>query len=185
MSAVSSPEISPQGVERILSKIGLVLSKSKEALLKDLIKNYSSQEFLAEVESGKFKFEDYINGLFRRLGYDLSQFEENEELFALVKSCMAALVKLGNVVQSLSIADDWKKEVDAVIANPSAAGKKATCFLAAAKKLYDEGGLGDSDVPTDEGLLGNIYNLLKVVVELFNIAFSIKSLQIECWIISS
>lgn len=192
MSAVSSPEISPQGVERILSKIGLVLSKSKEALLKDLIqniseyvpdesefKNYSSQEFLAEVESGKFKFEDYINGLFRRLGYDLSQFEENEELFALVKSCMAALVKLGNVVQSLSIADDWKKEVDAVIANPSAAGKKATCFLAAAKKLYDEGGLGDSDVPTDEGLLGNIYNLLKVVVELFNIVRKFRDLESE------
>ena len=41
MSAVSSPEISPQGVERILSKIGLVLSKSKEALLKDLIQNIS------------------------------------------------------------------------------------------------------------------------------------------------
>ncbi|GAD08233.1 Uncharacterised protein [Porphyromonas crevioricanis] len=192
MSALPTHPTSLQGAERILSKIGLVLSKSKEALLKDLLQNiseympdkseledYSPKDFLSEVESGKFKFEDYVNGLFHRLGYDLSQFEKNRELFDLVKSCMAVLVKLGNVVQSLSTTVDWKSEIDLVLTNPSSAGSKAASFLTAAKKLYDQGGLGDSEVPTDEGLLGNIYSLLELIVDLFDIVRKFKDIEGE------
>lgn len=179
-----------QGAERILSKIGLVLSKTKDALLKDALQNiadylpdkadlerYSSADFLSEVESGKFTFEDYINGLFRRLGYDISQFEENGELFDLVKSCMAVLVKLGKIVQGFSTTVDWKKEIDSIVADPASAEAKAKPFLAAAKKLYEDGGLGDEEVPTDEGLFGNVYNLFEVIIELVQIIRKFKDLE--------
>lgn len=179
-----------QGAERILSKIGLVLSKTKDALLKDVLQNvtdylpekadperYSSADFLSEVESGKFKFEDYVNGLFRRLGYDISQFEENGELFDLDKSCMAVLVKLGKIVQGFSTTVDWKKEIDAIVADPASAEAKAEPFLAAAKKLYEDGGLGDEEVPADEGLFGNVYNLFEVIMELVHIIRKFKDLE--------
>ncbi|MDL2228320.1 hypothetical protein LJC30_05475, partial [Odoribacter sp. OttesenSCG-928-L07] len=103
-------EIILSSVASIVSKVGLVLSRTKDALVKDLLGDTSSYfldikeitlDDLKKLDETKLSFEKFIESVFTRLGYDISTFEKNKELIDLVKSVVVTSVAVGEGAKSV------------------------------------------------------------------------------------
>ena len=108
------------GFACFMSKFGMVLSRTKDTVIHDFlndipsyVKNISSDQLKIDenttfedlqknyFESGK-EFTQFVNCIFNKLGYDLSNLSESQELFDLVNAIFNASLKLGNSVQQLT-----------------------------------------------------------------------------------
>lgn len=123
MSEANEPKTSV--LDSFFLKLGTVLSMTKDALLADFIGDFPSYvppdmanaktmtALLGETENMLSKFIEYV---FRRLGYDLSNFSENQELYDLVKSILSTMDSLGAEVSALASDDfSWKKEAENLV----------------------------------------------------------------------
>lgn len=112
-------------LDGFLLKLGSVLTMTKDALLEDFlgdlpkyVPDFSSsptapqtyEQFKAELSSSTDKLSMFVECLVKRLGYDISSFEKNEELVSLVSSIFAAIDSLGASISSIASKGscDWK-----------------------------------------------------------------------------
>ena len=107
-------------------KLGTVLSMTKDALLADFIgdlPSYVPPPDLAKADSLTSLFDqsedmlsDFIEYVFRRLGYDLNNFEGSKDLYDLVKAILSTMDSLGAEVTGLASDDfSWKKEAENLV----------------------------------------------------------------------
>jgi hypothetical protein len=125
-----SIDLGSPSVEQILSKIGTVLSRTKDALLKDFLQDIPSylpelSDTAAKISYDNFKsslkaeetpLSKFIESLFTRLGYDISLFEHNKEMSDLIKSILATTMELGETIKQFTEEDvDWLSEAQKLI----------------------------------------------------------------------
>ena len=100
-----------------LTKLGMVLSRTKDTVVKDFIGDMPS--YIRELDASKFDgnctledvknnylkaekgFTAFVDKIFYRLGYDLSHFEESKELYNLVNSIFDTSMKLAEAMNTL------------------------------------------------------------------------------------
>lgn len=174
-------EIILSSITSMISKIGLVLSRTKDALVKDLLGDTSSYfldikeitlEDLKKLDETKLTFEKFIESVFTRLGYDISSFEKNQELVDLVKSIVVSTVAIGEGVQNIfskyknadeadwiKIAEEAHKVVDS--------GDGWSIGYDDKKGNYAKLTVGDND----------FINLIKAVVEIINLIRKFQDLE--------
>ena len=127
MSESSEPKMSV--LDNFFLKLGTVLSMTKDALLADFLGDLPSyapdlqplleakdrDTFMAKLGETGNQLTGFIECVFRRLGYDLSSFEENKELVELVTSIFATAESLGESVQALAENGiPWEQELEEI-----------------------------------------------------------------------
>lgn len=96
----------------ILSKVLLVLSNTKYALLQDLEREFVSIRGQAEKAGSDFEAaEVFVEAVFARIGFDISHIEETRELKDLLKGLFKLMDGLDEQVKELSSGSDpdWMK----------------------------------------------------------------------------
>lgn len=101
-------------IGRLVSKLGLALSRTKDALLKDLlgdIPNYLPEATVEEMTVQEFvdwcradgndPVTRFLGCVFSHLGYDITHFEKSQELMDLVRSVVCAIDSVSTLVQEL------------------------------------------------------------------------------------
>lgn len=102
----------------VLQKVGLLLERTKDALIADL-----QQEFIGvrnaalkyEKEQSVANFVPIIDAVFAKVGYDISHYEELNEVRTVVEKLLAVTDKIADTVKDASkISDDGKIEADEI-----------------------------------------------------------------------
>lgn len=102
----------------VLQKVGLLLERTKDALIADL-----QQEFIGvrnaalkyEKEQSVANFVPIIDAVFAKVGYDISHYEELNEVRTVVEKLLAVTDKIADTVKDASkINDDGKIEADEI-----------------------------------------------------------------------
>ena len=116
-------------LDNFFLKLGTVLSMTKDALLADFLGDLPSyapdlqplleakdrDTFMAKLGETGNQLTGFIECVFRRLGYDLSSFEENKELVELVTSIFSTAESLGESVQALAENGiPWEQELEEI-----------------------------------------------------------------------
>lgn len=111
---MSSPSTS--AMDQFFLKLGTLFTMTKDALLEDFLGDLPSYlpdkdidpkpartfaELKERVGEAEVSFSKFIGYVFERLGYDLSNFEKNEELYELVSSVLSTADSIGSAVQQL------------------------------------------------------------------------------------
>ena len=170
-------------ITSIVSKIGLVLSRTKDTLLKDLLgdmENYfpdKSEEELKNLSETIPAFKDFIEHLFTRLGYDISNFEKNEELYELIKSLISTSVAIGEGAKSLFSREekDWiEKAEEARRKIEEGEGKDWSIGSEDKEGVYASISVGDNDFIK---LIDSIIEIIKLIKKFKD--FEWKNLQGE------
>ena len=102
----------------ILSKVGLLLEKTREALIADLRQEFigiRSAALAFEKEKTVDNFVPVIDAVFARVGYDISHYQELDEVRHVVEKLLGVTDKIAGVVKSGStMADDGEISIDEV-----------------------------------------------------------------------
>ena len=120
----STAELLASSAGQIISKIGIVLAHTKNALLKDLLgdmqnylpaiasaDSYTFEDFKANLKPEETPIGKFIDALFTRLGYDISAFENNKEFADNIRSIIATTISLSeNIKQLFDGQTDWMDE---------------------------------------------------------------------------
>ena len=102
----------------VLQKVGLLLERTKDALIADL-----QQEFIGvrnaalkyEKEQSVANFVPIIDAVFAKVGYDISHYEELNEVRTVVERLLTVTDKIADTVKDASkINDDGKIEADEI-----------------------------------------------------------------------
>lgn len=102
----------------VLQKVGLLLEKTKDALIADLQQEFigvrtAAQKF--EQEQSVANFVPIIDAVFAKVGYDISHYEELNEVRTVVEKLLAVTDKIADTVTDASeINDDGKIEADEI-----------------------------------------------------------------------
>ena len=111
------PSESTQVLDQFFLKLGTLLTMTKDALLEDFLgdlPSYVPDKFIdpspvKDVEDLKNRLEkteldltSFIEYVFKRLGYDISNFKESDELFDLFKSVFVTIESIGESVTALA-----------------------------------------------------------------------------------
>lgn len=127
MSEANEPKTSV--LDSFFLKLGTVLSMTKDALLADFLGDLPSyapdlqplleagdrEAFKTELGKAGSQLAGFIERIFRRLGYDMTSFEENKELVDLVTSIFATAESLGESVAALAEGGiPWEQELEAI-----------------------------------------------------------------------
>lgn len=137
----STAELLQSSAGQIVSKLGMVLAHTKDALLKDLLgdiqnylpqvtdpDNYTFEAFKASLKSGETPIGKFIEALFTRLGYDLTEFQESKELTDNIRAIIATTFSLGEALKKLFDGQtDWMGEAEKFAKNaakPNGSGQK-------------------------------------------------------------
>ena len=118
-------------LDQFFLKLGTLLTMTKDALLEDFLGDMPSYFTTATDELDKLKTVDdvrnylipdknhkesalqkFIEHVFERLGYDLSNFEKNQELYDLIASVFSTVDAIADAVESLAGEGiDWDDEI--------------------------------------------------------------------------
>ena len=102
----------------VLQKVGLLLERTKDALIADLQQEFigvrtAAQKF--EQEQSAANFVPIIDAVFAKVGYDISHYEELNEVRTVVEKLLAVTDKIADTVKDASkISDDGKIEADEI-----------------------------------------------------------------------
>lgn len=100
----------------ILSKVGLLLEKTRDALIADLQQEFIGVRCAAlkfEKEQSVANFIPVIDAVFARVGYDISHYEELSEVRSLVEKLLGVTDKIAGVVKTSSkMSDDGEFSAD-------------------------------------------------------------------------
>ena len=202
MSEANEPKTSV--LDSFFLKLGTVLSMTKDALLADFIGDLPSyapdlQPLLEAGDRKAFdealsktgsKLKGFIECVFRRLGYDLSSFEGNQELVDLVTSIFATAESLGESVKELADGGiSWEEELETIAkANPPKEGEKSKedKFLSPDDLFKDEEGNSLLHLEGDNGSLdisigdlgdGKLGAIVKIAMNLFDLIKKFRDLE--------
>ena len=200
MSEANEPKTSV--LDSFFLKLGTVLSMTKDALLADFIGDFPSyvppdmanaNTLSSAFATAEKPLSDFIKYIFRRLGYDLQNFEKNEELCELVKALLATTDSLGANVAALASDDfSWQKEAKELVKN--AQGEKGEKVHIDTDSLFDEvtvdgekalfrmdDGKGNyaSISVGDLGDGGKIGKIINIVVDIFDLLKKFRDLEWE------
>ena len=203
MSEANEPKTSV--LDSFFLKLGTVLSMTKDTLLADFLGDLPSyapdlqplleagdrDAFKAALGESDKRLTRFIECVFRRLGYDLSSFEENKELVDLVTSIFVTAESLGESVKAFAEEGITWEEVQAIAkANqPEDDGKKDkdTRFLTPedifkttdGKSIFSvDDGKGNS-FSLEIGDLGDgrLNTLVNIVIDLFKLIKKFRDLE--------
>lgn len=102
----------------VLQKVGLLLEKTRDALIADLQQEFigvrtAAQKF--EQEQSAANFVPIIDAVFAKVGYDISHYEELNEVRTVVERLLTVTDKIADTVKDASkINDDGKIEADEI-----------------------------------------------------------------------
>ncbi len=102
----------------VLQKVGLLLEKTRDALIADLQQEFigvrtAAQKF--EQEQSVANFVPIIDAVFAKVGYDISHYEELNEVRTVVERLLTVTDKIADTVKDASkINDDGKIEADEI-----------------------------------------------------------------------
>ena len=129
--STSTAELLKSSAGKIISNLGMVLSHTKDALLKDLLgdmpsylpeiakaDNYTYVAFKATLKSGETPIGKFIESLFTRLGYDISSFQQSKEMFDSVRAVLAAVISISEGMKDLLEGQDWMSEAKKFMERP-------------------------------------------------------------------
>ena len=126
----SAAKNSNSSIAAVVSKIGQTITHTKDALMKDLLADmpaylpditkadsYTYEQFTKKADEDKSKpIQQYVDGLFTRVGYNLSGYENRTKLTNVTRSIIATtyavgdcLVDFENFLNSLNNADSKKE----------------------------------------------------------------------------
>ena len=103
-------------LDQFFLKLGTLLTMTKDALLEDFLGDMPSYlpdkdidpkpvrtfaELKDRIGEAEMSFSKFIGYVFERLGYDLSNFEKNQELYELASSILSTADSIGAAVQQL------------------------------------------------------------------------------------
>ncbi len=183
------------GLLPFFSKFGLVLSRTKDTIVKDFLSDIPS--YMQNVPSfeGKYTLEDvknnylntqdafskFIDCIFNRLGYDLSHLEESKELVALFNAILNTALNLGMSIKQLGAEAEESLDLQNIInkcAEEAKNGKESLDVMSLGGQWgNDENGGGVS-----LELSGDLAKKLKAVFDLLNNLFKlIKSFRDIEW----
>lgn len=100
----------------VLQKVGLLLERTKDALIADLQQEFIGVRTAAlkyEKEPSVANFVPIIDAVFAKVGYDISHYEELNEVRTVVEKLLVVTDKIADTVKDASkINDDGKIEAD-------------------------------------------------------------------------
>ena len=195
-----NPDPQTSALDGFFLKLGTVLSLTKDALLADFIGDFPSyvppDKANAETLSNAFAtatapLSDFIDYVFRRLGYDLKKFDKSEELYDLVKALLATTDSLGANIAALASDDfSWQEEAkelvkkaqgekgekvhidtDTLFKEVTVDGEKALLRMDDGKGNYAAISIGDLG---DGGKIGKIIN---IVIDIFDLLKKFRDLE--------
>ncbi len=197
-----NPDPQTSALDGFFLKLGTVLSLTKDALLADFIGDFPSyvppDMASAETLSDAFAtatapLSNFIEYVFRRLGYDLKNFDKNKELYDLVKALLATTDSLGANIAALASDDfSWQEEAkelvkkaqgekgekvhidtDTLFKEVTVDGEKALLRMDDGKGNYAAISVGDLG---DGGKIGKIIN---IVIDIFDLLKKFRDLEWE------
>lgn len=202
MSQNTDQQTPSPALDQFFFKLGTVLSLTKDALLADFIGDFPSYvppdmadaKTLSEAFSkSTAPLSDFIDYVFRRLGYDLKHFEKSEELYDLVKALLATTDTLGANVAALASDDfSWQEEAKTLMKN--AQGEKGEKVHLDTDKLFKEvtvdgekalfradDGKGNYAAISvgDLGDGGKIGKIIDIVIDIFDLLKKFRDLEWE------
>ena len=89
--------------DNLLSRVGLLLEKTRDALIADLRQEFigvRSAALAYEQEPSIEHFAAVIDAVFARVGYDISHYDELNELRSVVEKLLGVTDKIADVVKS-------------------------------------------------------------------------------------
>ena len=102
-------------LDRFLLKLGTLLTMTKDALLEDFLGDLPSyfptapskvpktyDELKSQLSSAEGSLSAFISHVFERLGYDLSNFQNNQKLYDLVSSILTTVDSIGTSIKDLA-----------------------------------------------------------------------------------
>lgn len=102
----------------ILSKVGLLLEKTRDALIADLQQEFIGVRCAARKFEKEQKVENFIpviDAVFARVGYDISHYEELSEVRSIVEKLLGVTDEIAGVVKTSSkMADDGEFTADEI-----------------------------------------------------------------------
>ena len=184
-------------IDRFFLKLGTFLTMTKDALLEDFLQDLPSyipgttvsqdpihnyDELKARIGEAELSLNAFIDYIFRRLGYDLSQFEKNQELYDLVSSIITTLDSMGETVTKLS--DEGINWDNVKIESDGKDGVKMTFDgLFSVKQgdshslSYSKGGFSASLSFGDGALGGRLQPILDLLSDLFKLIKKFHDLE--------
>ncbi|MBQ5416883.1 MAG: hypothetical protein IIU23_06810 [Bacteroidales bacterium] len=111
------PSESTSVLDQFFLKLGTLLTMTKDTLLEDFLGDlpqYVPDKFIdpspikdmkdleTRLDKTKVDLTTFVEHVFKRLGYDISEFEKSEELYDLFTSVYSTIQSIGNTVTSLA-----------------------------------------------------------------------------------
>ena len=165
-------------IENFLSKFGIVLSRVKDAVfrdfLKDLEENGSSwEEFTSYLQkNGLDGFEEVLESIVHKIGFDLSCASENKEIYGLVKQIITKTNAIADSVKSL-VDDKFGANVATYLKGSSDGIIKFDDLLKySASGIFD----GEND-KTDAGTIDKISAIINLIKSLFELIEKISDIE--------
>ncbi len=191
-------------LDQFFLKLGTLLTMTKDALLEDFLGDMPSYFATATDELDKLKTVDdvrnylipdknhkesalqkFIEHVFERLGYDLSNFEKNQELYDLIASVFSTVDAIADAVESLAGEGiDWED----VKVQAAGDGKNAKLTVGELFSLsggdehvwsYEKGGFSASLSFGDFGMGGKLEPLVKLVSNLIKLLKKFRDMEWE------
>ncbi|MCL2247278.1 MAG: hypothetical protein FWC10_09265, partial [Lentimicrobiaceae bacterium] len=193
-------QFSDSTVGKIISNLSITLSHVKDALLKDFLEDMSSyipgitaatsykdfETYLEKAYKDKTMpahFSVFINGLFERLGYNISNYEKDTKLQDLVKAIIATTFNFKDLINSLLNGNtDWQKEVMDIL-NATEAGAEEK--MPAIKKLFNDPDLnkiGEESSSFAAGFMfgdGLLSKIIQLIIQIVTLCKQVKNLQLD------
>jgi len=186
----NTAELLASFVGQVVSRTGLVLAQTREALLKDFLEeiqaylpdvtdpgSYTFADFERNLEAGETPAEKFIVSLFARLGYDFSTFENNRELIDNIKSVIATTISLSQGIKELFDGQtDWMAEAKEFMDNAPSATSVSNFFADPDLDLDRIKGLYGSNVSMG-GVAGKILAILRLVLDLVSLIRKFRDME--------
>ncbi|MBR1407144.1 MAG: hypothetical protein IJ578_09485 [Bacteroidales bacterium] len=191
-------------LDQFFLKLGTLLTMTKDALLEDFLGDMPSYFATATDELDKLKTVDdvrnylipdknhkesalqkFIEHVFERLGYDLSNFEKNQELYDLIASVFSTVDAIGDALEELADEGiDWEDvKVQAAGDGKNAKLSVGELFYVSGGDdhvfSYSKGGFSASLSFGDIGILGKLEPLFKLINNLFKLIGKFRDMEWE------
>lgn len=174
-------------VDHFLANIGLVFSKIKDSIFKDFLNGLAQEGSSWEDFKSHFKedgfnaFEEFINAIIQKVGYDISSASESSEVYNLIKSIITTSEKISSSVQQIVESNDGasiKKLVDSYIGSNTSKESNGASF---SDLFQGSSSQNPSDAGKSELKLGGEFERLKAlfdtVKELFSLIEKISKIE--------
>lgn len=164
--------------ENFFSKVGDILSRIKDVVFKEFLKNLeengsSWDEFTSYLQkNGLDGFDAVLESIVHKIGFDLSCASENKEVYELVKQIIIKTNTIADSIKSL-VDDKFGVNVAAYIKGKSDSVIKFDDLL-----KYSASGIFDSeDDKTDSGTIDKISAIINLIKSLFELVEKISDIE--------